>query len=126
MNDEERLRQQMAQIGVRYLTRTLGELRRIRELITEVESGSPTALKELERAAHKIHGSGAMFGFQEVSDRAREVEHLAGHLSDGDGPEHLHGLPPEELRRQLSASVAQLDQVTRATAQTMGIEADAG
>ena len=116
MNDEERLRQQMATIGTRYLTRTLGELGRIRELHTEVEAGTTTSLKELERAAHKIHGSGAMFGFHSVSDRAREVEHIALHLGTGQGPDDLHGVDPAELRRRLATAVTELERVTRQTA----------
>jgi HPt (histidine-containing phosphotransfer) domain-containing protein len=125
-HDEERLRQQMASIGARYLTRTLGELTRISELLAQVESGSNTALKELQHAAHKIHGSGAMFGFHEVSERARAIEHITSHLASGEGPEHLRALDQDELRRRLAASVAQLDQTTRTTAQNMGLDANAG
>ena len=122
MHDEEKLRAQMASLGTRYLTRTLGELRRIGELLAEVAAGSPTALKELERAAHKIHGSSGMFGFHELSDHAGTIEHIAGHLAGGDAPVHLRGLGEAELRQRLAASVAQLDRVTRAAAQSAGID----
>jgi HPt (histidine-containing phosphotransfer) domain-containing protein len=125
-HEEERLRQQMASIGARYLTRTLGELTRIGELLAQVTGGSSTAPKELQHAAHKIHGSGAMFGFHELSERAREVEHIAGHLASGDGPEHLRALDHEELRRRLAASVAQLDETTRSTARNLGLDGNVG
>jgi HPt (histidine-containing phosphotransfer) domain-containing protein len=123
-SDEERLRQQMASIGARYLTRTLGELTRIGELASQAQAGSATAMRELQRAAHKIHGSGAMFGFHEVSERARTVEQLADYLAGGDGPEHLRALDQDELRLRLAAAVAQLDQVTRMSARNLGIEAN--
>lgn len=125
MDDEQKLRQHLASIGGRYLARTLGELPRLKDLLVQVEAGSTTELKDLEQAAHTIHGSGAMFGFEEISQPAGEIERVAGHLRDGRGPDHLRGLSEVELRRRLAASVAQLEQVTRATAQAMGI-ADAG
>ena len=126
MPDDDKLRDQLASIGVRYLTRTLGELNRINELASQIESGSSSALKDLEHAAHKIHGSGAMFGFQELSDHASTVEKIAGHLADGDGPEPLRALGRDELRRRLAASVIELGEVTRRTAAELGIEPNAG
>lgn len=126
MREEEKLREQLASLGTRYLMRTLGELARIGELSSQVEAGVATALKELQHAAHKIHGSSGMFGFQELSEHAGVIEHIAAHLHGGNGPEHLHGLGEEELRRRLAAAVEQLDRVTRATAQKFGIAANVG
>jgi HPt (histidine-containing phosphotransfer) domain-containing protein len=125
MHDEDKLRQQMAQIGGRYITRTLGELERIRDLAALVGSGSTSDLNELERAAHKIHGSGAMFGFDQVSDRAGEIEHIAGYLARHDGPDHLLGVSDDDLRGRLGDIVDQLEEVTRAAAQSLGIASNA-
>jgi HPt (histidine-containing phosphotransfer) domain-containing protein len=77
MRDDEKLQQQIADIGTRYLRRTLGELTQLRECLLSVRAQSPDALKQLERMAHKIHGSGAMFGFDAVSERANDIEQLA-------------------------------------------------
>jgi HPt (histidine-containing phosphotransfer) domain-containing protein len=126
MHDEEKLRQQMAHIGGRYITRTLGELQRIRNLAALVQAGSVTDLKELEHAAHKIHGSGAMFGFDQVSDRAGEIESIAGHLARHDGPDHLLGVDDDELRSRLGTIAQQLEEVTRAAARELGITANGG
>jgi HPt (histidine-containing phosphotransfer) domain-containing protein len=126
MHDEDKLRQQMAQIGGRYITRTLGELQRIHELSALVQSGSTNELKELEHAAHKIHGSGAMFGFDQVSDRAGEIEHIAGFLARHEGPDHLLGVSDDELRGRLYELVNKLDEVTRAAARQLGIEPNVG
>ena len=125
MPDDDKLREQLASIGARYLKRTLGDLQRITELASDAQAGSPTALKDLEQAAHKIHGSGAMFGFHEVSDHAGTIEQIAGHLADGDGPVHLHALGAEELRGRLATAVQRLADVTRQAAANLGIEPNA-
>jgi HPt (histidine-containing phosphotransfer) domain-containing protein len=122
MTDEERLKQQMAKIGSRYLARTLGELQRMQELLNAVLSGSPAMLKDLEHLAHKIHGSGAMFGFDTLSDHAGQVEHLAGFLGKGDRAEQFSNLSEHELQDRLRDCVAKLDEVTRAAAKERGIE----
>jgi hypothetical protein len=67
-----------------------------------------------------------MFGFQELSDQAGAIEHIAGHLTSGNGPEHLRGLSEDELRRRMAAAVLQLDRVTRATARNFGIDTNVG
>ena len=78
MQDDEKLRQQIADIAVRYIKRTQGELGQLRDSLAAIRAGDSDALKQLERLAHKIHGSGAMFGFDAISDRAYEIEKLAG------------------------------------------------
>lgn len=77
MRDDEKLQQQIADIGVRYLKRTRGELSELRECLQSARGGAADALQQLERLAHKIHGSGAMFGFDELSERASDIERLA-------------------------------------------------
>ena len=78
MQDDEKLRQQIADIAVRYIKRTQGELSQLREALAAIRAGDAGAQKQLERLAHKIHGSGAMFGFDAISERAQEIEQLAG------------------------------------------------
>ena len=125
MSDEERLRQQMAQIGVRYLGRTLGEMQRMRELLDSALNGSPALLKDLEHLAHKIHGSGAMFGFDSLSDTAGEIEHVAGVLVKGEGPEQYKSMTESELHLRLRDAVARLDGATRQAATERGIDVNA-
>src|SRR5262245_4392109 len=74
-DDRERLARQMMEIGNRYLRRTLGELDKLKQLVAAANDAA--TLKEIEHLAHKIHGSGAMFGFDAVSARAGEMETLA-------------------------------------------------
>jgi HPt (histidine-containing phosphotransfer) domain-containing protein len=82
MDERDELQQKIADIGGRYIQRTAGELAGLRELIGEVRSGNAGALKEIEHLAHKIYGSGAMFGFEAVSERARELELAAKDVTD--------------------------------------------
>jgi chemotaxis protein histidine kinase CheA len=76
VDDRIRMKEQLATIGERYLRRTLGELARLKELHAQVHSGSQQALKDLEVIVHRVHGSGAMFGFDEVSEHAHSCEIL--------------------------------------------------
>ena len=121
MNEQEKLQQQLAQIGTRYLTRTISEMPRMHELLNLSLTGSPAMLKDLEHLAHKIHGSGAMFGFDTLSDRAAEVEHLAASLAKGAALEQFKGLSEQDLQRRLREAVVKLDEVTRVAAQERGI-----
>ena len=52
----------------------------MRVLIDRLREDDSTVLPELARMAHKIHGSGAMFGFPAISESAAEIEHLSEHL----------------------------------------------
>jgi HPt (histidine-containing phosphotransfer) domain-containing protein len=125
VNEQERLRQQMAQIGSRYIGRTFGELQRMQELLQLALGGSPAMMKDLEHLAHKIHGSGAMFGFDRVSDQAGEIEHIAGYLHRGQGPDHYQRLSEEELHTRLRECVGKLYEVTRVAAIERGIDVNA-
>src|SRR4030095_762730 len=69
-------------IAGRYIQRTAGELGGLRELIAKVRAGNNAAAKEVEQLAHKIYGSGSMFGFEAVSEQARELELAAREAVD--------------------------------------------
>lgn len=125
MNEQERLKQQMAQIGARYIARTWGELQRMRELVQHALGDSPAMMKDLEHLAHKIHGSGAMFGFERVSDQAGEIEHIAGFLQRGEGPEQFRSMNPQDLHRRLHDAVERLIEATRSAAQERGVDVNA-
>jgi HPt (histidine-containing phosphotransfer) domain-containing protein len=82
MNEDDTLQRQLADIGTRYLKRTLSEIAELRACLQEARQGSTEATKQLGRMAHKIHGSGAMFGFDKLSERAHEIEQLAASAHD--------------------------------------------
>ena len=74
MDERDELQQKISDIGGRYIQRTAGELAGLRELIAKVRTGNTAAVKDIEQLAHKIYGSGSMFGFEAVSEQARELE----------------------------------------------------
>jgi HPt (histidine-containing phosphotransfer) domain-containing protein len=74
MSDDENLQRQLGDIGLRYLKRTLGEIGALRDHLQNLQQGQLGALKEIELLSHKIHGSGAMFGFDGMSLHARQIE----------------------------------------------------
>jgi chemotaxis protein histidine kinase CheA len=76
MDDAQQIREKLQSLGDRYLRRTYGELDQLEAAVADLRGGSPGALKEIERMMHKIRGSGAMFGFAEISDCAGRGEML--------------------------------------------------
>jgi HPt (histidine-containing phosphotransfer) domain-containing protein len=86
MSDQEQLRSKLSEIGGRYINRTLGEIEQLKTFSEGAVAGSEEALKELGTLAHRIRGSGAMFGYQEISKSAEAIELLAnrGALSEAE------------------------------------------
>ena len=77
ITDNPDVQRRMAELGQRYLERTAGELGQLQSFIEQVARGDADALKNIEVLAHRIRGSGAMFGFELMSDVAGEIELLA-------------------------------------------------
>src|SRR5262245_10667957 len=82
MDERDELQQKIADIAGRYIQRTAGELGGLRDLIAKVRDGNIAAVKDIEHLAHKIYGSGSMFGFEAVSEQARELELAARSAAD--------------------------------------------
>jgi HPt (histidine-containing phosphotransfer) domain-containing protein len=103
---------QLHDIGDRYLRRTLREAEQLQELVSKGIGGDSDCAKQTEQLAHKIHGSGAMFGFNDVSERAGQIERLVS--------ERAADLA--SVARELTALVMQLQQAVRSAAAARGIE----
>ena len=73
---ERQLREQVAALGVKFLQRTQDQVTSLRELLACLSKGDESVLARMQELSHKIHGSGAMFGFEEVSRVAGEIEQL--------------------------------------------------
>jgi HPt (histidine-containing phosphotransfer) domain-containing protein len=104
MDERDELQQKIADIGGRYIQRTAGELGGLRELIAKVRAGNTAAAKEVEQLAHKIYGSGSMFGFEAVSEQARELELVAKDTADPQMVERLQ-VRADALEEQVQAAV---------------------
>jgi HPt (histidine-containing phosphotransfer) domain-containing protein len=82
VDERDELQQKIADIGGRYIQRTAGEITGLRDLIAKVRAGNVAAVKDIELLAHKIYGSGSMFGFEAVSEQARSLEIAAKDPTD--------------------------------------------
>jgi chemotaxis protein histidine kinase CheA len=72
------LRDQVKTLGEKFLLRTSGQILQLRtELERWAAGGDLDALRTFQEIVHKIHGSGAMFGFNLISDLAGNLEELA-------------------------------------------------
>jgi len=105
---ESQLRKQVSTLGAKFLERTRGEATQLRELVERLRSGDTGVLKRLQEMAHKIHGSGAMFGFPAISECADEIERLSEQLAAGSGADELRRLTDsvEHLAKAVEAAVA--------------------
>lgn len=114
MDDSDELQQKLNDIGTRYLQRTLGELVKLRELLAAVRGGAAGAKDQIQQMAHKIRGSGSMFGFDAVSERARELEllaHDASTVTSGN-----------DFVQQLESRMSALEEQVRSAARQRGIQ----
>ncbi len=59
-----------------FLERVQRDIGRLRDLLERLALGDGSACRELERLAHSIHGSAAMFGFPAISEYGGMVEEL--------------------------------------------------
>lgn len=83
-SDKAKLQRHLVQLGGRFLQRTRDEAVLLHTLAEHAYDGDPIVIEQIERLAHKIHGSGSMFGYAGVSACAGDLEVLAGgiRLSD--------------------------------------------
>ena len=103
----EALRARMAQIAGRYLDRVIKEIVQLRSLVDSAASGNLEVVREIEALTHRMHGSGAMLQFDEISGRAGELERMsAGFVASGnvDQPRMVETL--EKLQAALDKAVA--------------------
>jgi two-component system OmpR family response regulator len=75
--EETNLLLHVTKLGERFLERSRDEAVVLRALSEHAHEGNPVVIEEIERMAHKIHGSGSMFGFLAVSACAAEIQHIA-------------------------------------------------
>jgi CheY-like chemotaxis protein len=96
---------EVASLSHSFLHRTGVDVMRLREMAERVRAGEWSALKDVERVAHAVHGAGAMFGFPQLSAVAGAIERLAEQSASDTGP---IGHMCEASIRLLSSSIEQL------------------
>src|SRR5688572_24729256 len=73
----EELQNKIAQIAGRYLERVTKEVEQLRDLVDSAASGELAVVREIETLTHRMHGSGAMLNFGEISGHAGQLERLS-------------------------------------------------
>ena len=73
----EELQNKLAQIAVRYLDRVGKEIEQLRGMVDAAATGDMSVVREIEALTHRMHGSGAMLQFDEISGHAGTLERMA-------------------------------------------------
>ncbi len=103
----------LTELSAQFLQRTLRDLAGMRELLTGGNAIEGSALKQVERLAHGIRGTGAALGFETVSAGARDIERLA----EGNSREGMIADP--QVARRLAEHTARLGGVVEKLAQRL-------
>jgi len=74
---ESQVQAKVDSLTEQFLRRAGADVIRLREMNERIRHGDLTALEEVERVAHSIHGAGALFGFPEISAAGGAIERLA-------------------------------------------------
>jgi two-component system OmpR family response regulator len=75
--DSSALQVRMGRLGTDFIHRTLHDVARLRTLLDGADSTDPGKLKQVERLAHSIRGTGAALGFTTIADCAADIERVA-------------------------------------------------
>lgn len=74
-------------LAAKFVERSAAEVVTMRAALAGLAAGDPHSLAEIRHLAHRMAGTGATLGVEALSDRARDVEHLAERLAPGAVPE---------------------------------------
>jgi HPt (histidine-containing phosphotransfer) domain-containing protein len=113
--DKDSLRPLVAELGAKFLERTRGEAVVLRELLERAHLGGPTVMDQLEHLAHRIHGTGATFGFAAVSECGAEIERLVEGLKARDVSADA-AIEPQCLQRLMQCTQRLAQEVEAAAA----------
>jgi two-component system, OmpR family, response regulator len=122
IGDPPRGRAEMDSLTVSFLRRAQADVLNIAKLTGLAQEGDRSAIDEIERVAHSLHGAGAMFGFPNVSATGAAIARTAEGLKIGAGPRTTSGestllLQLLEAGKQLAQDVAAAwDTVPQSTA----------
>jgi chemotaxis protein histidine kinase CheA len=76
----ELARQRIALLVPKFVQRARGEIQMVERLVQRVSRGDSTVFVELRQLVHGIAGTGALYGFSELSARAWKMERLVDEL----------------------------------------------
>jgi HPt (histidine-containing phosphotransfer) domain-containing protein len=95
----------MAELATRFIERTQGDLRTMRDGLAKLSQGDVSALAEIRHLAHRMAGTGATLGFNALGERAAGTEALIDALPGGVLPD---GVTLARLAAEIGALESQL------------------
>jgi hypothetical protein len=99
----EELQAKVTAIAGRYLDRVSRELGQLETMVGDAASGDLALVKEIEALTHRMHGSGAMLRFDEISGAAGELERMCADFANTGKVDQPRMLP---VLQRLQAAVA--------------------
>ena len=73
----DELQARVAVIAGRFLDRVSKEIEQLKAMVDDAASGDLRIVKEIEALTHRMHGTGAMLQFNEISGPAGELERMS-------------------------------------------------
>jgi HPt (histidine-containing phosphotransfer) domain-containing protein len=95
-------RERLAALAAKFVQRTRAEIATMRDAVTRLSAGDAAALGEIRHLAHRMAGTGATLGFEQLSDRAMQLEKIA----EAQAP---HGVPEVFVLAQMAGAIEALD-----------------
>jgi len=92
----------MAELAARFIERSIGDLRKMRDDLAKLDAGDASALAEIRHLAHRMAGTGATLGFQALGEHAAGTEALIDALPGGVAPD-------AQARERLAANIGALE-----------------
>lgn len=77
----------MAELSAKFIDRTQGDLRIMRDSLAKLSQGDVSALAEIQHLAHRMAGAGATLGFEELGELASGTETFIDKLPVGVQPD---------------------------------------
>jgi HPt (histidine-containing phosphotransfer) domain-containing protein len=98
----EELQAKVTVIAGRFLDRVSREVEQLKALVDKAAGGDLAVVKEIEALSHRMHGSGAMLRFDEISGSAGELERLCSEFASTGQVDQPRMIP---LLQQLQAAI---------------------
>jgi hypothetical protein len=99
----EELQAKVAVIAGRYLDRVSREIEQLKTMVDQAASGDLVVVKEIEALTHRMHGSGAMLHFDEISGSAGELERMSSEFASTGQVDQPRMIP---VLQRLQAAIA--------------------
>jgi HPt (histidine-containing phosphotransfer) domain-containing protein len=99
----EELQARVAVIAGRFLDRVSREIEQLETMVDQAASGDLAVVKEIEALTHRMHGSGAMLQFDEISGSAGELERMSAEFASAGHVDQPRMIP---VLQRLQAAIA--------------------